>query len=72
MPTASIPAPDQAQSIPSSLDVPAVIAESVNLPAFAETLARASLVDRYAASTGLLVIEPAPATPPALRPRVAT
>ncbi len=61
MPTASIPAPDEAQPVTSSLDVPAVIAGSVNLLAFTEALARAGLVGRYDASSGLLVIEPTPA-----------
>ena len=41
LPTPSIPAPDQAQSIRSNLDVPAVIPGSVNLLAFAGTLRKA-------------------------------
>ena len=47
-------APTEAQS-----DVPAVIAGSVNLMAFAGALAQAGIVGRYDADRGVLVIEPA-------------
>lgn len=45
----------------SALEVPAVIASSVNLLRFTEALARAGIVGRYDAERHLLVIEPAPA-----------
>lgn len=42
-----------------ALEVPAVIAGSVNLLKFSEALARAGLIGRYDAGRGILVIEPA-------------
>lgn len=44
----------------SSLEVPAVIAGSVNLLKFSEALARAGLVGRHDAARGVLMIEPVP------------
>lgn len=43
----------------ASPEVPAVIAGSVNLVAFSGALARASIVGRYDADRGVLVLEPA-------------
>ena len=54
------PAPRQARA----LEVPAVIAPSVNLMRFSEALALAGLVGRHDASRGVLVIQPA-VVPPA-------
>jgi hypothetical protein len=44
-----------------ALEVPAVIAGSVNLLKFSEALARAGIVGRYDSARALLVIEPVPA-----------
>ena len=49
------PAPRQARA----LEVPAVIAPSVNLMRFSEALAMAGLVGRHDSNRGVLVIEPA-------------
>lgn len=43
----------------SALEVPAVIAGSVNLVAFSGALAQAGIVGRFDADRGILVIEPA-------------
>lgn len=58
MATANPTAPTVAHS--RSLDLPAVIAGSVNLLKFTEALARAGLVGRHDAARGVLVIEPIP------------
>ena len=47
-----------------ALEVPAVIASSVNLVRFSEALARAGLAGRHDAVRGVLVIEPVPARCP--------
>jgi hypothetical protein len=56
MPAPSLSAP----AVVRSLEVPALIAGSVNLMRFAEALARAGLIGRHDPQRGVLVIEPVP------------